>query len=201
MITHDYSEWHEPEKPPFTVEELINAVKELMMQYHVSFDEALKHLQERGLPYNEFLKVGGLDELIQGFLDKIDQQKQDILSQYRIDDLLTKLEETIRRKSIEVEQLMAKLKDKLLSQRLDDGLKQRNPSLLYTVDWQLSRNKDKNSETARPLLMELVQLIQQMNSLSQLNQEHSFTGQKISILRRPNGFRTSFKCWTSWRIN
>jgi len=178
MITHDYSEWHEPEKPPFTVEELINAVKELMMQYHVSFDEALKHLQERGLPYNEFLKVGGLDELIQGFLDKIDQQKQDILSQYRIDDLLTKLEETIRRKSIEVEQLMAKLKDKLLSQRLDDGLKQRNPSLLYTVDWQLSRNKDKNSETARPLLMELVQLIQQMNSLSQLNQEHSFTGQK-----------------------
>ena len=178
MITHDYSEWHEPEKPPFTVEELINAVKELMMQYHVSFDEALKHLQERGLPYNEFLKVGGLDELIQGFLDKIDQQKQDILSQYRIDDLLTKLEETIRRKSIEVEQLMAKLKDKLLSQRLDDGLKQRNPSLLYTVDWQLSRNKDKNSEAARPLLMELVQLIQQMNSLSQLNQEHSFTGQK-----------------------
>jgi uncharacterized protein with von Willebrand factor type A (vWA) domain len=178
MITHDYSEWHEPEKPPFTVEELINAVKELMMQYHVSFDEALKHLQERGLPYNEFLKVGGLDELIQGFLDKIDHQKQDILSQYRIDDLLTKLEETIRRKSIEVEQLVAKQKDKLLSQRLEDGLKQRNPSLLYTVDWQLSRNKDKNSEAARPLLMELVQLIQQMNSLSQLNQEHSFTGQK-----------------------
>jgi uncharacterized protein with von Willebrand factor type A (vWA) domain len=178
MITHDYSEWHEPEKPPFTVEELINAVKELMMQYHVSFDEALKHLQERGLPYNEFLKVGGLDELIQGFLDKIDRQKQDILEKYRLDDLLSKLEEEIRRKSLEVEQLVAKLKDKLLSQRLEDGLKQRNPSLLYTVDWQLSRNKDKNSQAARPLLIELIQLIQQMNALSQLNQEHSFTGQK-----------------------
>jgi uncharacterized protein with von Willebrand factor type A (vWA) domain len=178
MITHDYSEWHEPEKPPFTVEELINAVKELMMHYHVSFDEALKHLQERGLPYNQFLKVGGLDELIQGFLDKIDKQREDILGQYRIDDLLSKLEEEIRRKSVEVEQLVAKLKDKLLSQRLDDGLKQRNPSLLYTVDWQLSRLQDKNSAAARPLLVELIQLIQQMNSLSQLNQEHSFTGQK-----------------------
>ncbi len=176
MITHDYSEWHEPEKPPFTVEELINAVKELMMQYHVSFDEALKHLQERGLPYNEFLKVGGLDELIQGFLDKIDRQKQDILEKHRLDDLLSKLEEEIRRKSIEVEQLVAKLKDKLLSQRLDDGLKQRNPSLLYTVDWQLSRLKDKNSAAARPLLVELIQLIQQMNALTQLNKDHNFTG-------------------------
>ncbi len=178
MITHDYSEWYEPEKPPFTVEDLINAVKELMMHYHVSFDEALKHLQERGLPYNEFLKVGGLDELIQGFLDKIDKQRQDILGQYRVDDLLSKLEEKIRRQSLEVEQLVAKLKDKLLSQRLDEGLKQRNPSLLYTVDWQLSRLRDKNSEAARPLLVDLIQLIQQMKSLSELNQEHSFTGQK-----------------------
>ena len=60
MITHDYSQWREPEKPPFTVEDLVNAVKELMMQYHVSFDEALRHLQEKGIPYNQFLKVSGL---------------------------------------------------------------------------------------------------------------------------------------------
>jgi uncharacterized protein with von Willebrand factor type A (vWA) domain len=178
MITHDYSEWHEPEKPPFTVEELINAVKELMMQYHVSFDEALKHLQERGLPYNSFLKIGGLDELIQGYLDKIDQQKQDILGKYRLDDLLSKLEEDIRRKSLELEQLVAKLKDKNLSEQLSEGLKQRNPSLLYNVDWQLSRSKDKSITDARKQLQELIQLIQQMNSLTHLNKENAFTGQK-----------------------
>src|ERR1039457_7607430 len=99
MITHDYSEWHEPEKPPFTVEELINVVKELMMQYHVSFDEALKHLQEKGIPYNEFLKVGGLDDLIQGYLDEIDRQRREIQGGHRLDDLLTRMEEDIRRKS------------------------------------------------------------------------------------------------------
>ncbi|HTA75941.1 MAG TPA: hypothetical protein VK791_02150 [bacterium] len=178
MITHDYSEWHEPEKPPFTVEELINAVKELMMQYHVSFDEALKHLQERGLPYNEFLKVGGLDELIQGYLDQIDKQKQNILEKHRIDDLLAKLEEDIRRKSLELEQAVAKLKDKNLSQQLAEGLKQRNPAQLYAVDWQLSRSKDKNTAQARQQLQELVQLMQQMKSLAELNKEHPFTGQK-----------------------
>jgi uncharacterized protein with von Willebrand factor type A (vWA) domain len=178
MITHDYSEWHEPEKPPFTVEELITAVKDLMMQYHVSFDEALKHLQERGLPYNSFLKIGGLDELIQGYLDQIDQQKQDILGKYRLDDLLSKLEEDIRRKSLELEQLVAKLKDKSLSQQLEEGLKRRNPSMLYTVDWQLSRSKDKNGAVARQQLQELIQLIQQMNSLAQMDKENPFTGQK-----------------------
>ncbi len=178
MITHDYSEWHEPEKPPFTVDELINAVKELMMQYHVSFDEALKHLQERGLPYNEFLKVGGLDELIQGYLDQIDKQKQDILEKHRIDDLLAKLEEDIRRKSLELEQVVAKLKDKNLSQQLEEGLKQRNPAQLYAVDWHLSRSKDKNTSQARQQLQELVQLIQQMKSLTELNKDHPFTGQK-----------------------
>src|ERR1019366_3866993 len=125
MITHDYSEWHEPEKPPFTVEELINAVKELMMQYHVSFDEALKHLQEKGIPYNQFLKVGGLDELIQGYLDELDRQKQEILEGHRLDNLLNKLEQEIRRKSAELEQQISKLKDKNLSERLKEGLEQR----------------------------------------------------------------------------
>src|ERR1700679_2238455 len=112
MITHDYSEWHEPEKPPFTVDELVNAVKELMMQYHVSFDEALRHLQEKGIPYNEFLKVGGLDDLIQGYLDKLNQQKQEILEGHRLDDLLGKLEEEIRRKGAELDQMISKLNNK-----------------------------------------------------------------------------------------
>ena len=178
MITHDYSEWHEPEKPPFTVEELINAVKELMMQYHVSFDEALKHLQEKGIPYNQFLKVGGLDELIQGYLDELDRQKQEILEGHRLDDLLNKLEQEIRRKSAELEQNISKLKDKNLSDRLKEGLEQRNPSLLYTMDWQLSRLQKGKTDEARRQLQELIQQIQQMNSLSELFEEHPFTGQK-----------------------
>jgi uncharacterized protein with von Willebrand factor type A (vWA) domain len=178
MITHDYSEWHEPEKPPFTVEELINAVKELMMQYHVSFDEALKHLQEKGIPYNQFLKVGGLDELIQGYLDELDRQKQEILEQHRLDDLLNKLEQEIRRKSAELEQNISKLKDKNLSERLKEGLEQRNPSLLYTMDWQLSRLQNAKTDEARRQLQELIQQIQQMNSLKELFEEHPFTGQK-----------------------
>jgi uncharacterized protein with von Willebrand factor type A (vWA) domain len=178
MITHDYSEWHEPEKPPFTVDELVNAVKELMMQYHVSFDEALRHLQEKGIPYNEFLKVGGLDELIQGYLDRLNRQKQEILEGHRLDDLLGKLEEEIRRKGAELDQMISKLGSKDLSRQFQEGFQQRNPSLLYTVDWQVSRIKDKKSVEIHSQLQELIDLIQKMNSLSQMNKDHHFTGQK-----------------------
>jgi uncharacterized protein with von Willebrand factor type A (vWA) domain len=178
MITHDYSEWHEPEKPPFTVEDLVNAVKELMMQYHVSFDEALKHLQEKGIPYNQFLKVSGLEELIQGYLDEIHRQRREILDQHRLDRLLSKLEEDIRRKSTGLEQLLSKLKEKILSQKLKEALEQRNPSLLYTLDWQLSRQQNSTADQARRELQALTHLIQQMNSLEELFHSHTFTGQK-----------------------
>ena len=178
MITHDYSEWHEPEKPPFTIEDLVSAVKELMMQYHVTFDEALRHLQEKGIPYNQFLKVSGLDELIQNYLNEVDRQRKEILEGYRLDELLNHLEREIRRRSTEAEQLIAKLKDKGLSDKVKDALDQRNPSSLYPLDWQLSRLQNKTSSEARQLLQELNYLLQRMNSLKELYEKHTFTGPK-----------------------
>ena len=178
MITHDYSEWHEPEKPPFTVEDLISAVKELMMQYHVSFDEALKHLQEKGIPYNEFLKIGGLDELIQGFLDKINGDRQKILENHRLDDLLSKLEEDVRRKSAELQNLMEKLKDAKLTKRLEDSLQSRDPSSLYNLDSQLSRSGQKGADEIRRQLQTLTQLMQQLKTLQDMYEDYEFTGDK-----------------------
>src|SRR5581483_4601476 len=178
MITHDYSEWHEPEKPPFTLEDLVNAVKELMMQYHVTFDEALRHLQEKGIPYNQFLKTSGLQDLIQVYLDEVERRKKEILENHRLDELLNQMEQEIRRKSAELEQLASKLKDRALSQKLKEALEQRNPSQMYNLDWQLSRIKNKTADKSRKLLQELNYLIQQMNSLQDLYERHHFTGQK-----------------------
>lgn len=178
MITHDYSEWHEPEKPPFTIEDLVGAVKELMMQYHVTFDEALRHLQEKGIPYNQFLKTSGLEDLIKGYLDELEKQKKEILEGYRLDKLLNELEQEIRRKGAELEQLASKLKDKDLSRKLQEALKTRNPSALYNLDWQLSRLRNDTADEARQLLQQLSYLIQRMNSLADLYNRHDFTGPK-----------------------
>lgn len=176
MITSDYSQWHEPEKPPFTIEDLVNAVKELMMQYHVTFDEALRHLQEKGIPYNQFLKTSGLEDLIQGYLNELEKRKKEILEGYRLDKLLNELEQEIRRKGAELEQLASKLKDKDLSQKLRESLEKRNPSSLYSLDWQLSRLRNDTSDKSRELLQQLSYLVQRMNSLGELYDRHDFTG-------------------------
>ncbi|HVM33549.1 MAG TPA: hypothetical protein VMU88_10475 [bacterium] len=176
MITHDYSEWHEPEKPPFTVEELISAVKELMMQYHVSFDEALKHLQEKGIPYNQFLKVGGLDELIQGFLDKIAADRQALLDAHRLDELLNQLEQDVTRRSLDLQRLMDKLKDAKLSQKLEGALAERDDSALYNLDWQLARLGRRGDDETRRKLQELSQKIQELRALQELYEDYEFTG-------------------------
>lgn len=178
MISHDYSEWREPEKPPFTIDDLVNAVKELMMQYHVSFDEALRHLQEKGIPYNQFMKVSGLEQLIQGYLDELARQKKEILEKYRLDGLLNDLDQEIRRKSASLDPLTTKLKDKDLSRKLQEALKQQQPSSLNTLDWQLSRLKEKGADEIRPLLRDLGDLAQKMGSLSELYSSHEFTGQE-----------------------
>ncbi len=178
MITHDYSQWREPEKPPFTLEDLVNAVKELMMQYHVTFDEALRHLQEKGIPYNQFLKTSGLEDLIQGYLDELEKRKKEVLEGYRLDKLLNDLEQEIRRKSTELEQLASRLKDKDLSRKVKEALEGRNPSNLYNLDWQLSRLRNNAADEARQLLQDLNYFIQRMNSLGDLYNRHDFTGPK-----------------------
>lgn len=176
MITHDYSQWHEPEKPPFTIEDLVSAVKELMMQYHVTFDEALRHLQEKGIPYNQFLKASGLEGLLQGYLDELEKRKREILDQYRLDELLNRMEQEFRRKGAELEKMLSRIKDKGLSQKLQETLSQRNPSLFYNLDWQLSRLQSKPAEESRKLLQELNYLLQRLNALEGLYHRHEFTG-------------------------
>jgi uncharacterized protein with von Willebrand factor type A (vWA) domain len=178
LITHDYSEWREPEEPPFTMQDLVNAVKELMMRYHVTFDEALRHLQEKGIPYNQFLKTSGLTDLVEGYLKELERLKKELLEKYRLDNVLNRLEQELRHKSAELEQQVSRLKDKDLSKKLDEALDSRNPSQLYNLDWQLSRLKNKNAEIARDLLQELNLLWQKMAELEDLYKKHTFTGQQ-----------------------
>ncbi|MBM3464971.1 MAG: VWA domain-containing protein [Armatimonadetes bacterium] len=88
MIVHEYGEWHEPEKPPFTVEDVIKAIQDLMMRAHVSFDEAMRMLLARGMPMNSFLQVNGLDELIEKLIKQLEGMKQADRERYDLNGLI-----------------------------------------------------------------------------------------------------------------
>jgi uncharacterized protein with von Willebrand factor type A (vWA) domain len=160
------------------MQDLVNAVKELMMRYHVTFDEALRHLQEKGIPYNQFLKTSGMTDLVEGYMKEIERLKKELLEKYRLDNVLNRLEQEIRHKSAELEQQVSRLKNPDLSKKLDEALDSRNPSQLYNLDWQLSRLKNKTAESARDLLQELNLLWQKMADLEALYEKHTFTGQQ-----------------------
>ena len=54
MIIHQYSEYEEPERPPFTLQDVIRAITDLMIRHGLKFGEALQSMLERGLPLNFF---------------------------------------------------------------------------------------------------------------------------------------------------
>ncbi len=178
MISHEYSEWKEPEKPPFSVEDVVNTVKELMMRYHVSFDEALRALMERGLPYNQFLKVNGLDELVKGFLDSLQKMKDEIREGHRLDQTRGKVEEELRRKAAEVARLLGKMKDDRPLGKFKESVERSDIPGLFQLDWMLSRSDESPAERAREPLMDLVHLLQQAETLADLDKRHAFTGEK-----------------------
>ncbi len=78
MIFHRYSEYEEPERPPFTLDDVIRTITELMMRHHVSFNDALRHMLENGMPLNEFLRNDGLDKILDDFIEQVEQLKQKI---------------------------------------------------------------------------------------------------------------------------
>ena len=178
LISHEYSEWKEPEKPPFSVEDVVNTVKELMMRYHVSFDEALRALMERGLPYNQFLKVNGLDELVKGFLDSLQKMKDEIREGHRLDQTRGKVEEELRRKAAEVARLLGKMKDDRPLGKFKESVERSDIPGLFQLDWMLSRSDESPAERAREPLMDLVHLLQQAETLADLDKRHAFTGEK-----------------------
>lgn len=76
MIVHQYGEWQEPEQPPFTVEDLVAAISDLMLRANVTLDEALKALLQQGLPLGQLLQLNGLDALLERLLSQTDAALQ-----------------------------------------------------------------------------------------------------------------------------
>ncbi|HEB72931.1 MAG TPA: hypothetical protein ENI77_09970 [Nitrospirae bacterium] len=118
MIIHRYSEYEEPDKPPFTLDDVIAAITEMMMRHHVEFNEALQYLIDLGLPINEFLRDEELDHLLDEYIDKVGNMKDEIQQKYDFPGLTEKqrarfslLSEKIRKRIENDPEFLEKLKE------------------------------------------------------------------------------------------
>ncbi|VAX21074.1 hypothetical protein MNBD_NITROSPINAE02-492 [hydrothermal vent metagenome] len=140
MIIHRYSQWEEPEKPPFTLEEVIRAASDIMLRYHVDFNEALRHMISQGLSINQFLRDEQMDNILDSYIDRVKRMKDDLHDTYNLEDDLR-----ARRRSLA--SLTSEARGQLdNNDDIDKAMRQaaRNRSLadFYVVKWRI-RNDDR----------------------------------------------------------
>lgn len=144
MIIHKYGEWEEPEKPPFTLEDIIRAATEMMMRMHISFNEALRYLLEQGLPLNQFLRYEGMDNLLDSYIAEVNLLLDEMRRRYN-------LYEFIHKQNTRLDTIARKLKSELESRpslldALESARRNRSVSGFYNLRWRARSDKslDKN---------------------------------------------------------
>lgn len=134
MIIHRYSQWEPPEEPPFTLDDVIRAATDIMMRFHVDFNEALRYLIEQGMPINQFLRDEEMDSILDDYIKKVEDMKEEMrrksdLNEYmkargrRVDDLSNSIREHL------------KGRDDLLGE-LDIAARNRSVPGLHHIRWQ-----------------------------------------------------------------
>ncbi len=77
----------------------MSLLSELVVRYDMDLEDALNEIIQRGYPVNLFLKEGGLEDLIQNFIEKLKKQKSDILEKYDIRKAIEESEKDVKENS------------------------------------------------------------------------------------------------------
>jgi uncharacterized protein with von Willebrand factor type A (vWA) domain len=90
MITHRYGPYEPgPDPEGWNTDRLMSILSELLMKHDIALEDALRELINRGLPVNLFLKEGGMQDLLAGFIQQIEAQEKEILDRYRLNGALS----------------------------------------------------------------------------------------------------------------
>ncbi len=144
MIIHKYSEYEEPEEPPFSMDDVIRSITEMMMRYHIDFNEALRLLIERGLPINEFLRDEEMDHVLDEFIERVESMKNDLHDKYDLEELTRDSRKNL---SGQASRMVGKLGDDIeLNDILQGATKNRTASSFYRLKWSVQENKDLRSD-------------------------------------------------------
>lgn len=179
MIVHKYFEWHEPEKPPFTVDDVVKAITEIMMRYHISFDEALRYLQMSGLNYNSFLNINGLDILLDALIEDLKKQKKQLQEKYDLNNLIEKENKLLQQSEDKLQKKLSKVKNKKFSTLFKELTNSKNLDALYHLKWLINRSEP--GPIATDISNNLDQIIFQMETLFpviEFNESYPFSGKE-----------------------
>ncbi len=179
MIFHEYSEWHEPEKPPFTVEDVIRAIQEAMLRHHVSFDEAMRLLMRQGLPLNSFPQVNGLDALIEKLLKKLDDLKASERKRFDLNGMVGRERQALANLGAQIERELARRGEKSALEafkRLRSGKRPGDTYRFVQLQWDLEKRQRAGSDKAGNGLEDFGDRLRKLGPIEAFAERENFTG-------------------------
>lgn len=176
MIIHRYSEYEEPERPPFTLEDVIRAITDMMMRHHVDFGQALQYLLERGLPINQFLRDDAMDEILDSFINQVEDEQRKLRSRH---DWRGLTEEQRRRLASAIDKLRKKMDDdpEFLA-NLREAERNRTVAKINALKWNEFR-KDEDPIVVEGL-DEVARILESLEDIERFNDSfgREFTGKE-----------------------
>ncbi|HXE72086.1 MAG TPA: hypothetical protein VNO81_05455, partial [Candidatus Nitrosotenuis sp.] len=180
MIVCEYGPWREPEKPPFSVEELIAAAWEIMLRGHASFDEALRLLARRA---PGVLAAHGLEDLLAQLIQRIEELKE---KERRTWDY----EGFMKRQKQDLDRLLGRLERDLGRRdlrKLADLARGQNLVPLYRLRWQ------GGGEAAGQALDDLLDRLSNLLPLEEFRRRERFHGQQRVDLEKARQLKEHFE--------
>ena len=172
MITYQYSEYFPEDENLFDKEKLMSMLSDMIMKYDIDLEEALRMMIERGGPVNLFLKEGGMNDLIENFQKKIDENFQSILNQFNLQPNLETLKKELTTTQSNLESKYKK--DPTLAAKIKSAFDNLNTDQIRRLKWELAQAK-KNE----PSLDTILQDLEDIDKLSNGLKKYNFTGQEI----------------------
>lgn len=152
----------------------MSLLSELIVRYDISLEEALREIIQRGFPVNLFLKEGGLEDLIKNFIEKLQEEKQNILEFYDIRNAIEEAEKDLKENA---KLLQKKLKDfPQFLKKFEDSLNKLSYDQMNYLKWEILKNEKRENNTFIQLLNQVLSNLEDYNTIIEGSKKYNFKG-------------------------
>ena len=150
----------------------MSVLSEMVMRYDMQLDDALRELINRGLPVNLFLKEGGMDDLVDQFIQQLDDQINEVLDQFHLRDAIDSTSQSLDHARKQSEEKLKKHPE--LRDQLKDAADRQSSDELYRLKWDLVQEtgqKDLGTSISR-----MQKDLEDLNTLQEGQKRFAFRG-------------------------
>ena len=150
----------------------MSVLSEMVMRYDMQLDDALRELINRGLPVNLFLKEGGMDDLVDQFIQQLDNQINEVLDQFHLRDAIDSTSQSLDHARKQSEEKLKKHPE--LRDQLKDAADRQSSDELYRLKWDLVQEtgqKDLGTSISR-----MQKDLEDLNTLQEGQKRFAFRG-------------------------